>query len=92
MAARRPTLSKEEHARRGTAIYENQIRAQVENNNYGKVVAIDVETGEFAVDEEPLPAADKLLARRPNAQIWFVRIGYRGLHRFGNARAGRPHD
>ncbi len=92
MPARRPTLSKEEHARRGTAIYENQIRAQVENNHYGKVVAIDVESGEFALDEEPLPAADKLLARRPNAQIWFVRIGHRGLHRFGKARAGRPHD
>jgi hypothetical protein len=92
MPARQPTLSKEEHARRGTAIYENQVRPQVEKNNYGKVVAIDVESGEFAVDEEPLPAADKLLARRPKAQIWFVRIGHRGLHRFGNARARRAHD
>ncbi len=88
MPARQPTLSKEEHARRGTAIYENQIRAQVENNNYGKVVAIDVETGEYAVDKESLPTADKLLARRPKAQIWFVRIGPRGLHRFGNSGHG----
>ena len=92
MAARQSVLSKEEHARRGTAIYENQIRPQVEKGNYGKVVAIDVDTGEFAVDEEPLPAADKLRARRPDAQIWFVRIGHRGLHRFGHARAGRTHD
>jgi hypothetical protein len=92
MPTRRPNLSKEEHALRGTAIYENQIRAQIEKNNYGKVVAIDVETGEFDLDEETLPAAEKLLARCPHAQIWFVRIGHRGLHKFGNARARRAHD
>jgi hypothetical protein len=30
-----------------------------------------------------LSAADRLLARCADAQIWFVRIGHRGVHRFG---------
>jgi hypothetical protein len=30
-----------------------------------------------------LAAADRLLARDSDAQIWFVRIGHRGVHRFG---------
>jgi hypothetical protein len=32
--------SKEEFARRGTSIYETQIRSQVESGNHGKIVAI----------------------------------------------------
>ena len=89
--SRQSKLSKEEHARRGTAIYQEKIRPLVERDNVGKIVAIDVETGEFDMDEETLPAAEKLRARCPHAQIWFVRVGHRGLHRFGQARAWRPH-
>jgi hypothetical protein len=32
--------SKEEFARRGNEIYENQVRHQVEDGNHGKIVAI----------------------------------------------------
>jgi len=35
-----------------------------------------------------LSAADRLLMRHPDAQIWFVRIGHRGVHRFGFHRSG----
>ena len=83
MAVREPRLSKEEHARRGTAIYEQQVRPQVEEGNQGKVVAIDVESGAFEVAEDTLTASERLLARYPDAQIWCVRIGHRGVHRFG---------
>ena len=87
MAGRQPHLGKEEHARLGTAIYEQHVRPQVEGENQGKVVAIDVETRAFEVAEDTLTATERLLARYPNAQIWCVRIGHRGVHRFG--RGGR---
>lgn len=83
MALRQPRYSKEEFARRGNEIYERQVRPQVENGNEGKVVAIDIETGTFEVAEDTLTASDRLLARCPDAQTWFVRIGHRALHRFG---------
>jgi hypothetical protein len=86
MSVRQPKYSKEEHARRGTAIYETQVRPRVEAGNHGKIVAIDIETGEFELAEDPLTAADGLLARCPDAQIWLVRIGHRGVHRFGFPR------
>ena len=78
-----PRYSKEEFARRGNEIYERQIRSQVEDGNTGKIVAIDLETGMFEVAEDTLTASDRLLARCPDAQTWFVRIGHRALHRFG---------
>jgi hypothetical protein len=39
--------SKEEFARRGNKIYESQVRPQVEQDNYARIVAIDIETGAF---------------------------------------------
>ena len=83
MTVRHPRYSKEEHARLGNEIYERLVRPQVEAGNRGKIVAIDVETGAFEVAEDVLAASDRLLARYPDAQIWFVRIGHRGVHRFG---------
>src|SRR2546423_5103729 len=83
MAIRQPRYMKEEHAKRGTALYEQQVRKLVEKDHNGKIVAIDVDSGEFEVADDTLSAADRLLARCPDAQIWFVRVGHRGVHRFG---------
>ena len=78
--------SKEEHARRGTEMYESQIRPQVEAGNYGKIVAIDVDTGAFEIAKDTMTASDRLIERYPEAQIWRVRIGHKGVHRFGIRR------
>ncbi|MFM9962994.1 MAG: hypothetical protein ACKV2Q_17435 [Planctomycetaceae bacterium] len=78
-----PKFSKQEHARLGTEIYERTVRPIVEADHHGEIVAIDIETGDFEVARQTLVAADQLRARRPEAQIWFVRVGHRALHRFG---------
>ena len=83
MTIRQPRFTKEEHARLGSEMYE-RIRSQVEPANQGRIVAIDVETGEFEVADQTLEAANHLLARCPDAQIWFVRVGRAGVHRFGH--------
>ena len=83
MTVRQPFYSKEEFARRGDEIYESQIRPQVEANNHGKIVAIDIETGAFEIADDTLTASKKLLEKCPDAQTWVVRIGHRAVHRFG---------
>ena len=87
MGVRQPRYSKEEFARRGQAIYEKRVRPQVEEGNTGRVVAVDVETEEFEVADDPIAASDRLFARCPDAQPWLVRSGHRALHRFGVAHA-----
>ncbi|CCI05100.1 MAG: hypothetical protein ACKPGT_22010 [Microcystis sp.] len=86
MTVRQPRYSKEEFARRGNEIYQSQVRPQVEEGNYGKIVAIDIETGAFELAKDTMTASDRLLERCPDAQIWCVRIGHRGVHRFGVGR------
>jgi hypothetical protein len=83
MTTRQPRYSKEEHARRGSEVYERQVRPQVEAGNHGRIVAIDVDTGEYELDKDPLVACERLLARLPDAQIWCVRIGHPAVHHLG---------
>jgi hypothetical protein len=83
MAVQQPRYSKEEFARLGDEIYESQVRSQVEEGNHGKIVAIDIETGDFEVDQSEIAACDRLEARHPDAQIWIMRIGSRHVRRFG---------
>jgi hypothetical protein len=83
MIVRQPRYSKEEFAQRGNEIYESQVRSQVEVGNHGKIVAIDIETGAFEVGEDIATASDRLLAKIPDAQTWFIRIGHRAVYHFG---------
>ena len=65
MTARHPRYGKEEHARRGTDIDERQVRAQVEAGNQGKIVALDVDSGDIEVADTTLAAGERLLTRCP---------------------------
>ncbi len=83
MTVRQPRYSKEEFAQRGEALYESQIRSQVEEGNYGKIVAIDIETGAFEVADDLLMASKHLSTGVPDTQTWFVRIGHLAVDHFG---------
>ena len=82
-----PSRPKEETARLGDEIYERDIRPKVEAGHHGEVVAIDVETGRWAIGENGIDATDRLRSQHPEAyDIWCLRVGYRALHHLG----GRP--
>lgn len=69
-------LSREEVARRAKQLYESSIRQQVKvEENIGKMVIIDIETGDYEVDETGLKASRNLSNKRPNARFG-IRIGY----------------
>ncbi|MEH2321224.1 hypothetical protein [Nostoc sp.] len=71
-------LSREEVARRARELYENSIRQQVEREeNIGKMVIIDIETGEYAVDKIGIESARYLRNKHPFARLYGIRIGYK---------------
>jgi hypothetical protein len=83
MTVRQPRYSKEEFAQRGDALYESQIRSQVEEGNHGKIVAIDIETGDFEIADSIVTSSEHLINRVPDAQTWFIRIGHQAVYHFG---------
>ena len=83
MPNRQPRYSKEDHARMGKQMYEQLIRPRVEVDNHGRIVALDVDSGEFEVADDSLTAANRLLERLPDAQIWCERVGYPAVRQIG---------
>ena len=78
------TYSRPEIAQRGHELYETQIRPHIEEGNDGKIVAIELVTGDFAIAPNTLTAAKQLRLRHPQeAQIFCLRIGYPTVHRVG---------
>ena len=86
MTVRQRRYPKEEFARRGNAIYERDIRPQVEADNKEKYVAIDIETGAWEMDASEIAAGDRLRQHVPDAQTWMMRIDYDAIRRFGAGR------
>lgn len=60
---------------RGQQRYERDIRPQVEVHR-GKMLALDVESGEYALGDDSITALDRLKARVPDASIYLVRVGF----------------
>jgi hypothetical protein len=82
----------EEVATRAKKLYADKIRAIVEyEENIGKMVVIDAETGEYAVDrwrslslgESGIHSAIALKAKNPNARLFTIRIGHDVAVSFG---------
>jgi len=80
---RKRRYGKEEFALRGNKIYQESVRPVVEGGNSGRIVAIDIESGAYEIDDDVLAATSRLYSRCPSAQPWVVRIGYPAVHRFG---------
>ena len=83
-------LSDEEFARRGDAIFEEQVLPNIDDPEAKArhFVVIDIETGEYEVSEGPIRASDatqRLLERCPEAKgrLWTRRVGSPVAHRMG---------
>lgn len=73
----------EEIESRGEATFLRQIRDRLSAGHRGKFLVIDVETGEYEIDEDDLMATRRLLTNRPNAVIYGLRIGILTAFRIG---------
>jgi hypothetical protein len=77
-------FSGDEISQRGEALYEQSLRAKVETEeNIGKIISIDVETGDYEIDTDVIQAAERLLLRHPQAASWTKRIGYNAVYAVG---------
>jgi len=75
--------SKEELAKRGEEMYSSSIANELHNKNPAWIVAIDVDSGDYEVNEDLLNAIGRLQERRADSQIWIRRVGPSPVMRFG---------
>jgi hypothetical protein len=73
-------------ARHGQDLYNRSIRTKVETReNLGKIIAIDIETGNYEIDDNFLEASDRLQSQFPDAAIWVERIGFSAVYAVGGS-------
>ncbi len=84
MASRQPQYSKEEL---GDEIYYRDVYPHLQADSVGKIVAVDIATGVWEIDDDEISACDRFEKRYPNAQIWIIRVGSRYVRRFGSSRS-----
>ena len=72
-------VRKEDVSKLGRKLYA-EIRADMEANEWGRMVVIDVNSGDYEVADDDLTAILRLLERRPDAITWGERVGYRAAY------------
>lgn len=78
-----PDYPPEEVATRGEKIYEEHIRTKVEAEHKGEFLVVDIETGAYEIDRDDLAATKRAMAKRPEAVLYGLRIGYPTAYQLG---------
>jgi hypothetical protein len=75
----------EDVAPRGEEPYQQSLREKLEADpaNIGKIVVIDLDSGDYEVDDLSIAASKRLQARHPDGRRYAMRIGYDAVYGFG---------
>ncbi len=70
-----PRYATDEIVARGKDIYEKQLKSKLESQNVGKFLVIDIESGEYEMDDDDLTAALRAYAKNPDGARYEMQIG-----------------
>ena len=76
-------LTPDEIADLGEKIYRERIRPMLTEADIGNLVVIDVNSGEYEIDENDAAASHRLHERLPDAFGYCIRVGYSAAYFFG---------
>ena len=69
------TDSPEELTRKGEEIYFSRLQSELEPNDNGKYVVIEVNSGDYIVDRDVLGAVNQAQQKYPNTLFYIAAIG-----------------
>jgi len=74
-------LDKDEFTERGKNVYK-LLKPKLEKKFKGKVIAIEVDSGDYVIGNDELNAAVKAPKKFPHKIFAFIRIEYPAVHKF----------
>jgi hypothetical protein len=81
-----PRYTPQDASRLGRDWYQRKVEPLVDNEeNQGKVVVIDIETGEYELDSDAAALTQRILARKPEAQLYALRVGFPAYGKMGGS-------
>jgi hypothetical protein len=79
------TLTPRQIADKGKEWYERSIRAKVEPYHDGKVLIVDVDTGEYELGDDAQAITRRMLEQKPDACLYGIRVGYPAMSKRGGS-------
>jgi len=77
MTVHSPSPAKGNLGEKARKLYE-RLRPEVEtNDNIGKFIVMEVESGDYEIDEQGIESSHRLQSRHPDAVLYALRIGYK---------------
>ena len=81
MPATESRRTPEELARLAAEVFDRQVRPALRAEEDGKFVALELDTGDYELDEDDYAAVTRLRARHPAAEVWLGRVGEPAAYR-----------
>ena len=78
-----PKLGPEERAAFAETLYREHIRPTLTDADIGRFIIIDVNSGEYEIDDDDAQASHRLHRRLPDAFGYGIRVGYTAAYFFG---------
>lgn len=66
--------------RKAEAIYRKRLKPKLEKKYKGRIVAIDVDSGDYFLGRTVLEATEKGRKRHPGKIFYAIRVGYPAVH------------
>ena len=82
-----PRYTSDENAERGEALYECEVQGSLTASDVGKLLVLDIETGDYELDTAEIAAVKRARAKRPDGAFYVLRVGHSVAFRLG-CRAG----
>ena len=70
----------------GKSIYEKDVLPRMTDADKGKMVVIDIYSGDYEIDRNSMVARDRLIERWPDAILYTGRVGYPTAYRMPGIR------
>ena len=67
----------------GKSIYEKDVLPHMTDADKGKMVVIDIYSGDYEIDYNSMDARHRLIKRQPGAIVYIGRVGYPVAYRMG---------
>ena len=71
-----PNINPAEIARKGEEIYEKKLKDKIEKDYFGKIVAIEVDSGEYFLGDTTIEASNRAKKRFPDKITYLKKIGF----------------
>ena len=78
-----PKPGPEERAALAETLYRERIRPTLTDADIGRFIIIDVNSGEYEIDDDDAQASYRLHRRLPDAFGYGIRVGYTAAYFFG---------